>query len=56
MQFAVGEDGRDDVEVIQAALDTLPPTSPKRIGLMARLDRLHKLLAVPLPRLPGQRK
>jgi hypothetical protein len=54
MQFAVGEDGKDDVEVIQAALDTLPPTSPKRIGLMARLDRLHKLLAVPLPRLPGQ--
>ena len=53
MQFAVGEDGRDDVEVIQAALLALPPTSPKRIGLMARLERLHKLLAVPLPRLPG---
>ena len=53
MQFAVGEDGRDDVEVIQAALLALPPTSPKRIGLMARLERLHKLLAVPLTRLPG---
>lgn len=53
LQFSVGEDGRDDVEVIQAALRALPPASPKRIGLMARLDRLHKLLAVPLPRLPG---
>ncbi len=53
LQFAVGEDGRDDVEVIQAALRALPMTSPKRIGLMARLDRLHKLLSVPLPRLPG---
>lgn len=53
MQFSVGEDGRDDVEVIQAALRALPPASPKRIGLMARLDRLHKLLSVPLPRLPG---
>ena len=45
--------GRDDVEVIQAALLALPPTSPKRIGQMARLERLHKMLAVPLPRLPG---
>ncbi len=54
LQFAVGEDGRDDVEIIQAALRALPATSPKRIGLMARLDRLHKLLSVPLPRLPGQ--
>ncbi len=53
MQFSVGEDGRDDVEVIQAALRALPPASPKRIGLMARLDRLHKMLSVPLPRLPG---
>jgi hypothetical protein len=53
MQFSVGEDGRDDVEVIQAALRALPPSSPKRIGLMARLDRLHKMLSVPLPRLPG---
>ncbi|MCB0920527.1 MAG: GAF domain-containing protein [Candidatus Nanopelagicales bacterium] len=53
MQFAVGEDGRDDVEVIQAALRALPASSPKRIGLTARLERLHKLLAVPLPRLPG---
>ena len=53
LQFSVGEDGRDDVEVIQAALRALPPASPKRIGLMARLDRLHKLLSVPLPRLPG---
>ncbi len=53
MQFAVGEDGRDDVEVIQAALLALPPSSPKRIGLTARLERLHKMLAVPLPRLPG---
>jgi len=49
----VGEDGRDDVEVIQAALLALPPSSPKRIGLTARLERLHKMLAVPLPRLPG---
>jgi hypothetical protein len=54
MQFCTGEDGRDDVEVIRAALRALPPTSPRRIGLMARLDRLHTLLAVPLPRLPGQ--
>ncbi|MEZ5184992.1 MAG: GAF domain-containing protein [Candidatus Nanopelagicales bacterium] len=54
LQFALGEDGRDDVEVIQAALKALPATSPKRIGLMARLDRLQKMLAVPLPRLPGQ--
>lgn len=54
LQFAVGEDGRDDVEVLQAALGALPASSPKRIGLMARLDRLHKMLSVPLPRLPGQ--
>lgn len=54
LQFCVGQDGRDDVGVIRAALRALPPTSPKRIGLLARLDRLHKLLAVPLPRLPGQ--
>ncbi len=53
LQFSVGEDGRDDVEVIQAALRALPASSPKRIGLLARLDRLHKLLSVPLPRLPG---
>ena len=53
LQFSVGEDGRDDVEVIQAALRALPPSSPKRIGLLARLERLHKLLSVPLPRLPG---
>jgi hypothetical protein len=54
LQFVVGEDGRDDVEVLQAALGALPASSPKRIGLMARLDRLHKMLSVPLPRLPGQ--
>ena len=53
MQFAVGQDGKDDVEVIQAALLALPTSSPKRIGLTARLERLHKMLAVPLPRLPG---
>lgn len=50
--FARGDDGRDDIEVIEAALATLPAQSPKRIGLMARLDGLHKKLALPLPRLP----
>ena len=50
--FARGEDGRDDIEVIEAALATLPAQSPKRIGLMARLDGLHKMLSLPLPRLP----
>lgn len=53
LMFARGEDGKDDVEVIQAALSALPAQSPKRIGLMARLDGLQKLLSVPLPRLPG---
>lgn len=56
MQFCVGEDGRDDVEVLQAALRALPPTSPKRIGVMARLDRLQRVLSVPLPRTPGLRR
>lgn len=54
LRFSVGEDGRDDVEIIKAALRALPPASPKRIGLMARLDHLQKMLSVPLPRLPGQ--
>lgn len=48
--FVRGDDGHDDVEVIQAALTTLPAQSPKRIGLKARLDGLQKLLSVPLPR------
>ena len=47
LQFAVGEDGRDDVEVIRAALAALPASSPKRIGLTARLERLHRVLGVP---------
>jgi len=50
LQFAVGEDGRDDIEVIRAALAALPAASPKRIGLTARLERLHRLLGVPSPR------
>lgn len=53
LQFAVGEDGRDDVDVIRAALAVLPASSPKRVGLTARLERLHRTLGVPLPRLPG---
>ncbi len=55
LRFSVGEDGKDDVEVINAALAALPTTSPKRIGLSARLDRLHRMLAVPRPRLPHSR-
>ncbi len=55
LRFAVGEDGKDDVEVIKAALSVLPTTSPKRIGLSARLDRLHRMLAVPRQRLPHPR-
>ena len=56
LQLAVGEDGRDDVEVIEAALAALPASSPRRIGLSARLDRLHRMLALPLPRLPGSHR
>jgi hypothetical protein len=52
LRFAIGEDGRDDVEVLQAALVALPTTSPKRIGVTARLDRLQRLMAVPRPRVP----
>lgn len=55
VKFSIGEDGHDDVEVITAALGALPPTSPKRVGLTARLERLQRALSVPLPRLPGQR-
>lgn len=52
LRFAIGEEGRDDVEVLQAALTALPAASPKRIGVTARLDRLQRLLAVPRPRVP----
>lgn len=50
LAFAATEDGHDDIEVLQAALRLLPATSPKRLGVTARIDRANALLGVPRPR------
>lgn len=50
LAFAAGDDGRDDVEVLRAALRILPARSPKRLGVSARIDRVNALFGVPAPR------
>lgn len=50
LRFSVAEDGREDVEVLQAALSVLPTTAPQRIGVMARLERLNSMYRLPAPR------
>lgn len=50
LRFSVGEDGRDDVEVLTAALALLPPKAPQRIGVLARLERLNAMYRVPSQR------
>lgn len=50
LAFASGDDGRDDVEVLRAALQHLPHSSPKRVGVAARIDRVDALYGFPAPR------
>ncbi|SDY49628.1 GAF domain-containing protein [Herbiconiux ginsengi] len=40
LDYAATEDGRDDAEVLTAALRLLPPRSPKRAGVVAQLESL----------------
>ncbi len=50
LAFAGSDDGRDDVEVLRAALRHLPAKSPKRLGVAARIDRVDSLYGFPAPR------
>ncbi len=50
LAFAAGEDGRDDVEVLSAALRNLPTQSPKRLGVTARIERANAVYGLPAPR------
>ncbi len=50
LAFAAKGDGSDDVEVLQAALRALPPLSPKRLGVAARIERVNALFGIPAPR------
>lgn len=43
--YAETAEGADDVEVLQACLRLLPARSPKRAGIVARLERLDELSA-----------
>ncbi len=42
MAYADSADGADDVEVLRLCLGMLPPRSPKRAGIVARLHRLEE--------------
>ena len=50
LSFATHEDGRDDLDVLRAALRALPTDSPKRLGVLARIDRVNALFGLPTPR------
>ena len=50
LAFSTKGDGADDVEVLQAALRALPPSSPKRLGVAARIERVNALFGIPGPR------
>lgn len=50
LAFAATEDGRDDIEVLHAALRLLPPRSPRRLGVAARIDRANATHGFPGPR------
>ena len=54
MQFAVGEDGKTTWKSSRLHW-TLPADLAQTDRSHGPVDRLHKPLAVPLPRLPGQR-
>ncbi|MFT4260008.1 transcriptional regulator [Microbacterium sp.] len=41
LAYAETPEARDDVEVLWLALEMLPPRSPKRAGLVARIERLE---------------
>ncbi len=41
LTFADTEDGADDIEALRLALSMLPARSPKRAGLVARIERLE---------------
>ena len=41
LAFADTADGADDVELLRLCLEMLPPRSPRRAGLVARIERLE---------------
>ena len=43
LAFADTDAGADDVEVLRLCLSMLPARSPKRAGLVARIDRLERV-------------
>lgn len=42
LAYSDAVDGRDDEEVLRLCLSMLPPRSPKRAGLVARIERLER--------------
>ncbi|RZI93786.1 MAG: transcriptional regulator, partial [Microbacterium sp.] len=42
LAYAETADGADDEEVLRLALGMLPPRSPRRAGLVARLERMDR--------------
>ncbi|PTT20174.1 transcriptional regulator, partial [Microbacterium sp. HMWF026] len=42
LAYADTVDGRDDEEVLRLCLSMLPARSPKRAGLVARIERLER--------------
>lgn len=41
LAYADTADGQDDAEVLRLALEMLPARSPRRAGLVARLEKLE---------------
>ncbi|MFT3797859.1 GAF domain-containing protein [Microbacterium sp.] len=41
LAFADTDDGSDDTQVLRLALEMLPPRSPRRAGLVARIEKLE---------------
>jgi hypothetical protein len=42
LTYADTVDGRDDAEVLRLCLEMLPARSPKRAGLVSRIERLER--------------
>ncbi len=42
LAYAETLEGRDDDEVLRLCLSMLPPRSPRRAGLVARIERLER--------------